>query len=378
MPGSVRDRRRRFHCDRRSAAPRRLPPLRPRVACLAVLLLCVLACQEETEHPPQVSLERGPEIHDCRRIERIEGQQGELLGVEDITIDPRTGYAYLSSHDRRHWRTRGGIYGFDLSKKPLPDAAEPLTPDMPPIFRPHGISLATGKNGDWLFVVNHAGDKDHRIERFAVRGRALVYEPPAVAGPELTSPNDVYAVDADELYVTNDHGSATRVGKIVEDLLDRRIGNIVRWDGKSLEIVESGLSYANGIQGNAEGSMVYVTTTRPRTLRIYERELTGRLRLVREVFLDTLLDNIEIDSDGSLWIGAHPSAWAFLLHAGRLRKYAPSQVLRVTIRGDQVRAEERFRDRGEQISASSVAAPWGPYVLVGSVFDRGFLLCERS
>jgi arylesterase/paraoxonase len=80
-----------------------------------------------------------------------------------------------------------------------------------------------------------------------------------------------------------------------------------------------------------------------------------------------------------LWIGAHPKLLSFLAHAGDEESLSPSQVLWVDPDvGFDPPVRDAFLDLGEDLSGSSVAAPWGSRLLIGSVFEEHFLDCERD
>jgi arylesterase / paraoxonase len=124
------------------------------------------------------------------------------------------------------------------------------------------------------------------------------------------------------------------------------------------------------------GRTVFVTTTLGGEVRLYRRVANGDLALERTIEVNTGADNLEVDENGDLWIGAHPKLVAFLLHAAGLRRHSPTQVLRIPyVAGNYGSPEEVFRDRGELLSGSSVAAVHEATLLIGSVF-QGFLVCE--
>ena len=74
---------------------------------------------------------------------------GGMPGPEDITVNPATGVAYISSTDRRALRagreTQGAIFALDL-ESPEPRPVE-LTSQFANEFQPHGLSLFRGEAG---------------------------------------------------------------------------------------------------------------------------------------------------------------------------------------------------------------------------------------
>lgn len=89
------------------------------------------------------------------------------------------------------------------------------------------------------------------------------------------------------------------------------------------------------------------------------------------------IDNLELDEDGALWFGAHAKLLTFVSHAKDAAIRAPSQVIRAWRDPQGIwQYEELFLSAGEDLSASSVAAPVGDRLLIGSVFEPHFLDCR--
>jgi arylesterase/paraoxonase len=304
---------------------------------------------------------------------------GGVVGAEDLTIHPRTGVAYLSACDRFAVSAgkpgHGAIYSYDLGTA----SAQPvnLTPDAAPDFCPHGLSLLLAPGGgSFLFVINHAGGR-HAVEVYEVAERRLVLRR-TLTDPLLVSPNDLVAVTATQVYVTNDHRHPAGFMRTVEDYLRRPWANVVMWNGTGFREVAGGIRLANGINASPDGKTVYVMSTIGMSMRIYDRNpASGALSLRGETPLGSGVDNVEVDNDGTLWIGAHPQLLTVVRYMAGARPYAPSQVLRVVFRGGgDYAVNEVFLDRGEQLSASSVAAVWGKRLLIGPVADSKFLDCK--
>lgn len=299
----------------------------------------------------------------CRQVDGV-------VGGEDITIHPETGVAYVSATDRRSARAGGPCSGHLMSL----EGARLVDLVSAPDFCPHGISLWVEPSGsDVLFAVNHSGGR-HTVEIYDIQGEGLSHRR-TVADPLLRSPNDIVGVGRDRFYVTNDHRYSPGLRRSLEDYLRLPLGSVVYFDGQGFSEVASGVAYPNGIQTSPDGSRLYVAATIGRGLSVFDRSAgTGELTLARTIPLETGLDNIEVTADGTLWIAAHPQLLTFVAHAGDPSTPSPSQVLRVD--PDTLRAEEVYLDRGEAISASSVAAVSGDRMLIGAVFDDRILDCR--
>jgi len=302
-----------------------------------------------------------------------------IVGAEDITIDPRTGVAYLSAYDRRAAKAGrmggGGIHAYDLgSRSPR---ARNLTPEAAPDFQPHGISLHVDRDGsDVLFVINHAAGR-HTIEIYEVRNGVLWHRE-TLSDPLLLSPNDLVAVASDRFYVTNDHGNPEGFRRTLEEYLRLPLSNVVYYDGSRFSEAAGGLQMANGINLSPDGSKVYVAATIGRAVFIYDRDIeTGSLVLREEVALESGVDNIEVDAEGTLWIGSHPKLLDVVAHSSNPARLAPSQVFRLEPRKDgSFDIEEVYLNLGEELSAASVAAVYRDRMVVGPIYDSKFLDCR--
>jgi arylesterase/paraoxonase len=303
-----------------------------------------------------------------------------VVGPEDITIHPETGIAYISASD---WRAvnsgkspNGGIYAYDLNSN-FPQLIH-ITPGAGNDFHPHGISLYVGENGqDSLFVVNHGGGR-HRIEIYDLRGGRLFHRK-TIVGPMLVSPNDIVAVGPDQFYVSNDHRYTSGIRQVLENYLRLKLSNVVYYDGSRFAEAASGIGYANGINVSSNGKIIYLCAVTEGALYIFNRDIaSGELTLQQKIDLGTGVDNIEMDSDGGLWIGAHPQLLSFVQHAQDPTKLSPSQILYLNLKSDdKYEVKEIYLNKGEEISASSVAAVYKDRMLIGAVFDPKFLDCKR-
>jgi arylesterase / paraoxonase len=292
-------------------------------------------------------------------------------GAEDLAVDRERGIALISSDDRRTG-AGGAIYAYDLQAGGEPRS---LTAGREG-FHPHGLSLLEQGARSILMVVDHAESGD-AVEIFRWDGSDL--EPlSTVTDPLLYNLNDVAAVDARRFYATNDHG-VTAEREAREDYLRRKRANVVYWDGERARVVADGIGYANGIALSEDQHEVYVASTTFGKILVYDRdEERGDLTLRKEIALDTGVDNLALDLYGGLWVAAHPHLLTFAAHARDAAKRSPWEVVWVDPSGQ---SEPSIRpvmlSLGEQLSGASVAVPWGDKVVIGSVFEPHFLVCQR-
>jgi arylesterase/paraoxonase len=319
---------------------------------------------------------------DCRVIEAVPGP-------EDIVIDHERGIAYVSAYDRRAVQAgapgseavRGGLYAIDLKAPQTDWALYPVTPNAPADFRPHGIDLHVGADGARrLFAVSHPAAGPETVEIFDIARDGTLTHAKSVTDPLFVSINDVAAAGPDRFYVTNDHASKNGLHQLVSNILLLRNANVIYHDGTAARIAAGRFALANGIEASADGSEVYVADTMSMTLHVFERDLaTGDLKGVDMARLGTGVDNIDVQPDGSLLIGAHPKLMDFLGHAGDPAALSPSQVVRVELGANGGgKAGTIYLDLGAEISGISVAAGYGDVMLLGQVFEPEVLACRQS
>jgi arylesterase/paraoxonase len=226
--------------------------------------------------------------------------------------------------------------------------------------------------------VNHRHE-GHFIEIFDYVENRLVYRE-SISGELMTSPNDVAAVGPRSFYVTNDHGNTSALGRTLEDYLRLEKSYVLYFDGERFTKAAEGLSYANGINLSGDGKTVFVAATTGLKIYVYDREAsTNALSKREEIFLGTGVDNIEMDAAGNLWVAAHPQLLTFTRYAKDPANLSPSQVLKITLAPNgEHRIDEIFLDAGEALSGSTVGAVFGQKLLIGSVFDDKFLVCEMN
>ncbi|WP_370088323.1 SMP-30/gluconolactonase/LRE family protein [Ekhidna sp.] len=297
-----------------------------------------------------------------------------MKGAEDFTISYDDGFMIISQDDRAGRRdgspSQGGLYYLDLDSgnfKPKLISANYTFP-----FYPHGISLLKLDSAHYqLLVVNHA--KKHSIVKFELFGDSLVYMA-TYRDESMISPNDVVAFDDDTFYFTNDHGYTSRWGRLAEDYLGIGVSNVVYYDGKYREVAD-GIQYANGINISKDRKQLLVASPRGFKLLYYNIEENGALTHERNVDVGTGIDNIELDENGDLWIGSHPSLLAFAAYAAGKKEVAPSEVIKVV---DGEKVESLYENNGSFISASSVAAPYKDLLFVGTVMDGRLVVLRKK
>jgi arylesterase/paraoxonase len=308
-----------------------------------------------------------------------------VVGAEDITF-LKNGTALISSDNRRSRMNgslaQGTIYQYRPKAKD--QKLVNLRPKLDTGFHPHGISVYEHPDGKiFLAVVNHHSgglfnsSEGHSIELFRYEVDSL-FHIRSVSGPLMISPNDIVLINKDQFYVTNDHGSSSGLMQTLEEYLQLRRCNALFYDGKKFSVAASGLGFANGININRDGSLLYVAETIGKQLSIFSRDKnTNDLELIESIDFNSGVDNIEIDSDGNLWIGSHPKMYTFSRHMNDSTVLSPSQVYKVSLdQSNSYTIEEIYLNLGAELSGSTVAAFYDSTLLIGSVFESYFLDCN--
>lgn len=316
-----------------------------------------------------------------REVEnRFDGACSPVSGVdgpEDIETTPTLGRAFLSTLDRRAGPdARGAIFAV-LTDDPLDSENwRDRTGGVPAAFRPLGLDYF--ENGDVrrLFVVNEAKKS---VEIFEVQTNGDLSHLGSVAEKRMTSPNDVVAVGPDSFYVTNDAdpGRGSLLGRL-QFISRSTSGKVLFFDGATARIAAEGLRFANGVELNARKTRLYVAETSGQALRIYDRDpQTSLLTLAKIEPLPAAPDNLNLAWDGSIWIGAQPKPLILPLVERDPTLRAPSSVLRYDDKdGVASPMTEIFSDSGDLISTATVAAVSGSRLLIGSLLDDRYLVCN--
>ena len=109
----------------------------------------------------------------------------------------------------------------------------------------------------------------------------------------------------------------------------------------------------------------------------YDRDpQTGYLTLRQKIKAGAALDNINIDQSGLLWIGAHPRPLALARQKRDSSFATPSKVLTYNTKTNTL--STIYADDGSGLSAASSAAHYQNKLIIGSLFEEKFLLCDMA
>ncbi|AXT52886.1 hypothetical protein D1818_19420 [Aquimarina sp. BL5] len=304
-----------------------------------------------------------------------------IPGAEDITISQSNGFALISSTNREIYppvkEEKGGLYLMDLENENF--NLTHLTASFSQSFAPHGISMIK-KNKDSVYkvmAINHTLN-GHSIEVFTLQDKNLVHEK-TLKHTSLVSPNDLVLIDENRFYITNDHKYTDGFGKILEEYLGLSISNVLYYDGKNYTEVANGIAYANGINYDPKRNLLFVASPRAFLVKVYSRNVDGSLEFIEDIPCSTGVDNIEIDVNGNLWIGAHPNLLRFGSYAKGKKETSPSEIIKITYRGkNDYNIEQVYTNDGTVMSGSTVATPFKDLIISGNVMDDHFLILKTK
>jgi len=302
-----------------------------------------------------------------------------LKGAEDITVSVIDSFAIVSSTDRGNFppleEEIGGLYFLDLKSGNF--NIKPLTEAINKPFAPHGISMFKKDSTYRVAAINHTS-KGHSIEVFTLNGGKLTLEK-SLTDDSMISPNDIVLIDENRFYFTNDHYYTEGFGRLMEDYAGYSASNVIYFDGKNYTKVANRIAYANGINFDVKRNLLFVASPRKFLVKVYSANSDGSLEFIEDIPCKTGVDNIEFDTEGNLWIGAHPNLLKFAAYAQGKEAISPSEIIKIEYKGkNNYTVEKIYVNDGAEMSASTVAAPFGNFLLTGNVMDENFLILKRN
>ncbi|VDP27436.1 unnamed protein product [Heligmosomoides polygyrus] len=332
----------------------------------------------------------------CRKVEGVQ------YGAEDIALLEDEGIAFVTSGVvylvPRKKEVKGQIFIYDFNQKGT-WKVKPVKINGnydPENFHPHGISHIATDTGARLFVIVHSNEFEHSVMVFDwKRNTSELDLVRTIKDDKFIRPNDLAALSMDAFIITNDGYAQTRLGNLLEIISFYPSGSVVLYDGKASSHLISKSISPNGVILSKDRTYLILSHVNSETVTVYKLGKDHRsISHVSDVPLLTSPDNFCLDKDGAVWIGhmsafqaAHPVAKDALVHLSDFddpTTIAPSQVRdkysvqiakgaeagvleRLQEVGDHGAITEPFADDGRFISASSIAAPYGNQLLIGSV-----------
>ncbi|KAM4028984.1 serum paraoxonase/arylesterase 2-like [Anomaloglossus baeobatrachus] len=244
-------------------------------------------------------------------------------------------------------------------------------------FNPHGMSLYINEEDGavYLFVVNHPQLQSViEIFRFVQEENSLIHLK-SVRHELLNSVNDIVALGPESFYATIDYYFDGLSMKVVELLVGLPWTGVVYYSPGDVRKVVKGYYSGNGITMSNDKKFIYVADVTAHTISVYEKNKDWSLTPIKEIDLDTLVDNLSVDPvTGDIWIGAHPNAYKLFIY--NPEDLPGSEVYRIqNIHSDNPIITKVYANNGSVIQGSSCASVYEGKLLVGTVYHRA-LVCQ--
>jgi len=311
------------------------------------------------------------------------------IGPEDFHYIPEAGALVISSTDRRKIDFEAGqLLWLDLSVPVERQAIVPFQSNYPERFAPHGITYQkTSPTGGNLFVISHRlqdGNR-HSLEVFRLDftgGTPGLTHTRTLADDLLISPNDLAALPDGTLFISNDfqYLAGGFIGQVVDTVFQRHRAPLVYYDGQQFHDLNANVTASPGItyvtRGNAE--FLYRAD--------YMRDIVQKLRIIRtqsgvpavklvkEIDIQAGPDNFTVDEQGNVYVAAHYSTGLLMATRNDPAVVSPTQIFRIT---PDDGFTVLYANRGDEISAASVAQLVGDRLIVGQIYEDGILSCPR-
>ena len=324
----------------------------------------------------------------CRRVALIDAASDTpIVGAEDMAVDWKGGRLFLSAYDRRAVEKavrkktdilpEGGVYAVALAALFDSDSdtvkARPLiaADEISGGLRPHGLSYDAVH--EELVFINRAYQRSGRKWRMTPTIQRIGADGEVYVGPSSPAPcaaNGVLA-EGDETLATYDHAACDwRAG--IENAFRLKRSGVV---GKHNQILYRHAAFANGLAQTPGGELA-LGATREKALVFLKQDKSG-LEEAGRVRVPGGPDNLTIAEDGRLVAAVHPSLMRLALNRKLGLGKAPSRI--VEIDPDTHHVDLLFDDpKGALFSAATVGVETKDGLVVGSVTDRGVLVCRET
>ncbi|KAI7948199.1 hypothetical protein MJO29_009864 [Puccinia striiformis f. sp. tritici] len=358
------------------------------------------------------------------KYENIQGQSSaDYLTILD-----------LNTHDHRKVKLtnlpesllQGGIHTHGLDLFVHPEKAEPGEPE-----NAGAEAESTHPRKATIFLINHRSSQDSSLPHPGTADSVIEVFDTIIGSDEATyrrtihhdlviTPNNLVALNENSFYVTNDH---LRKKHWTRDLEVCQVDFVAR-EMKSLRnlSVDSKLRYANQVlfldsaldsvvhcsfeesvqciaalhgryqfpNGIAKGpgNTIYMTNSLNAHLRLLEIQPDNTLIVKEEYKVPRVIDNIYVNSAGSVFIASIPSFLKFEnvlkeLHKEDSSAVSPSEVWKFSNQTSPespqktpFKLERIFADDGNQVSGTTSLAPWNSKLFMTGILSSYVSVCE--
>lgn len=318
----------------------------------------------------------------CRAVTGItDGAAGLEIISEAGLVFISTGLAAAYGNDT----SRPGLAVLQLEKEMMKHEAKSIKIEGEKFdqneFIPLGISSYFSKGRISLYVVN-THPKRPCVEIFTYhKEKNVLFHRKSVCDARFSSIYDVATIGADRFLVSNLAYMARGKLQTVELTMQSSFGALYLFDGRSVTLLESGLSSPSGLAIDRTRQLIFAGSLLNEHIRVYKLEKDLSVTFRTQISLLSSPAGMHVDEEsGDLWVSLHPVLYQMFLvtlYPGDERVRSPSQVLRVRIQEDGVSwvITEPYANDGATISASNAVVYDKEHLVIGSMFGR-LLHCD--
>nr|XP_054774436.1 serum paraoxonase/arylesterase 1-like [Lytechinus pictus] len=301
-------------------------------------------------------------------------------GVADMELMP-DGLVIVASSNYRSNSKIGVIHTFNLSRPEDGFVRVVISGRPQGSFHPIGLSSVRDAGSSYVYVVNkqNMGDCVEVYEWSMKENKPTMRFLKEINDPLMRRLSDVLAVGPDQFYVTNQAYSLDPGGRLFEHYMMFPWGSVLYCD-PSCRLVSNPIFEPSGIHISPDKKYIYVSLLYGMGVHGYKRDpATNALtpQTDRSVSLSSLVDNVFVDVNGSVWTANHPAAFKYEAYEKHKRILPPSQVLQIRYRASSKEIFEVYSDDGTQLPASSSVVYYRDKLLIASR-SKGMLLCDAN
>ncbi|EMD37607.1 hypothetical protein CERSUDRAFT_114255 [Gelatoporia subvermispora B] len=313
--------------------------------------------------------------------------RSDLDGCEKFVLDHETGLLYMAcveSASRSRWlpnmraldasgMVNGTIVTYNADTSEV-TRLNVVGGNFAQGFSLHGFDVvrsATNATELYFYMINHrtprqgdawkvGADSVIEILKGADGSRTLEHVM-TVQDPIIMTPNEVVGTaDGKGFWFTNDHGSKTDWTREIEMFFPIPTTSVGYCHVDfGCKIAADRTTSSNGLAWDRSADLFYVGSTPRGTIGLYGRLPDNTLAYKDSVTLGEVMDNLDVDSEGTLWAATFPSGVKVLKRFRDTITDAPSAAWRIKFdnvtaaSGGNHEAEKIFEDDGTVVGVAT-------------------------
>jgi sugar lactone lactonase YvrE len=303
----------------------------------------------------------------CQRITTAAGPHSLIAEGDSL---------WLSTHPRRNFERAGNIQQWNVETKQLKTMLRKNEPkDL--VFRPHHFMFITKNKQKFLYIINHdaadANSKQHSILIYQLNNEVLSFVD-RLQSDLLTSPNHLWVMDNQTVYVVNDRQDGSSV---MEFIWRSRKANVVMYrPEQGWKVVIDKLSFPNGIF--VKDNQMYIAQTFGGVVESFTINTDGSVSGKSPLLEKPLLDGVfEGDEPNTILSISHAGLAAFMRHKSSASNKSAATIYKVNTKTKK--ATIFLQEKGDRISGLSsvqfLKKGEAYYAAFGQSFDDFIMVC---